>query len=80
MGWSGKRNGELLKLMQATPFEVLLTVDKSLKRQQNVAASGVAVIIMVAVTNTVGDLAPLMPSVNAALPGIQPGDVVEIDA
>jgi hypothetical protein len=35
MGWSGKRNGELLQLMAGQGFEVFLTVDQNLRYQQN---------------------------------------------
>jgi hypothetical protein len=35
LGWSSKRNGELLKLMVAEHFEALLTVDRNLPFQQN---------------------------------------------
>jgi hypothetical protein len=31
MGWSSKRNGELLQLMVAAGFDALLTVDQSLE-------------------------------------------------
>jgi len=43
MGWSSKRNGELLSLMVAERFEALLTVDQHLEFQQNVRASGIGV-------------------------------------
>ena len=33
MGWAGKKNGELLALMAGAGFEVLLTVDQSLRHQ-----------------------------------------------
>lgn len=77
-GWSGKKNGELLALMAGNGFEVLLTVDQSVPHQQNLAAIGVAVVVMVAPTNRVGDLVPLIPAVEAALIRIQPGDAVEV--
>jgi hypothetical protein len=80
MDWAGKKNGELLGLMAAAGFEVLLTVDQNLRYQQNLAASGVAVVVMVASTNRLADLVPLMPAVEAALSGIQAGDVVEVHA
>ena len=31
MGWSSKRNGELLRLIVAERFEALLTVDRSIE-------------------------------------------------
>ena len=48
MGWSSKRNGELLQLMVADGFDALLTVDQSLEFQQNLGAVGVGVIVVLA--------------------------------
>lgn len=78
MGWAGKKNGELLALMAANGFEVLLTVDQNLRHQQNLAAAGVAVLVLVAATNRLADLLPLMPAAGAALATIRPGDVIEV--
>jgi hypothetical protein len=80
MGWSGKKNGELLALMAPENFEVFLTVDQNLSYQQNLLAMKIAVIVMIAPTNKLVDLLPLMPSVHTALTTIQPGDLVEIDS
>jgi hypothetical protein len=80
MGWSGKKNGELLQLMAGQSFEVLLTVDRSIRHQQNLQAAGVAVVVLVAASNRLADLVPLMPSALAALGSIKPEDVVEIAA
>ena len=77
-GWSGKKNGELLRLMSAAGFEVLLTVDQGIRHQQNLQAAGVAVVVMFGASNQLVDLAPLMPDVLIALNTIQAGDVVEI--
>ena len=78
MGWAGKKNGELLALMAGAGLEVLLTVGQNLRHQQNLAASGVAVVVMAAATNRLADLVPLVSGVEAALHGIQPGDAVEV--
>ena len=78
MGWAGKKNGELIALMAGASFEVLLTVDQNLRHQQNLAAVGVAVVVMVAPSNRLADLVPLVPAVQVALVGIQGGDVVEV--
>src|SRR4051812_32325334 len=77
LGWSGKKNGELLQVMAGQNFDVLLTVDQGIRHQQNLRAAGVAVVGLVAVSNRLADLVPLMPSVLAVLASIQPGDVVE---
>ena len=80
MGWSGQKNGALLALMVAQGFEVLLAVDQNLRHQQNLQAIGIAVIVLVAASNRLVDLVPLMPSAQVALGSISPGDVVEITA
>jgi hypothetical protein len=77
-GWAGKKNGPLLKVMQTDGIEVLLSVDKGLQHQQSLAAAGVAVVVMTVKRNTLSELLPLMPAVEAALIGIKPGDVVVI--
>ena len=78
MGWAGKKNGELLQLLLGQGFEVLVTVDRNLPYQQNLKAASLAVIVLVASSNRVSDLKPLMPSVLNALSTIQPGQLVEI--
>ena len=78
MGWSGKKNGELLTLMAAAGFNALVTTDRNLRQQQNLAAHGVAAVIMVAVSNRLADLLPLVAAVEAALEVLQPGDIVEV--
>ena len=58
MGWSSKRNGELLQLMVSARFAALLTVDQNLQFQQNIRAAGVGVIVLVAKTNRIKELRP----------------------
>src|SRR5438034_5691300 len=79
-GWSGKKNGELLGLMAAAGFEVLLTVDQGIPHQQNLQAAGVAVIVMFGASNQLSDLLPLVPDVLAALTTVHAGDVLEVRA
>ena len=78
MGWAGKQNGELLGLMAGAGLQVLLTVDQNLRHQQHLAVSGVAVVVMVAASNRLADLLPLVPEVEAALKRIRAGDAVEV--
>jgi hypothetical protein len=80
MGWSSKRNGELLKLMVAERFEALFTVDQNLPFQQNVRASGMAVVVAMARTNRVKELRPLMPRVLDALRDVKAGEVISVGA
>lgn len=78
MGWSGKRNGELLQLMAQAGFTILLTTDQNLRYQQNLQQAGVAVVVLVASSNRLTDLVPLIPSTRGVLSIIALGEVVEV--
>lgn len=78
MGWSGKKNGELLQLAVSQSFEVFLTIDQNIRHQQNIRIAAIALLVLVAPTNRLADLPPLMPMAVKALASIKPGDVVEI--
>jgi hypothetical protein len=78
MGWAGTKNGELLKWMQQDQFTILLTTDQNLRYQQNLQQAGVAVVVMVAPSNRIPDLIPLIPQVCQVLATIAPGQVIEV--
>lgn len=63
MGWQSKKNGELLKLMLAESFDVLITFDKNLRHQQNFAKYPIAVLVLNAWRNS----EPLLPQIHNAL-------------
>lgn len=46
MGWLGKPNGELMKLLVENKFDLLITLDKGLEHQQNFAAYPVPIILL----------------------------------
>lgn len=77
-GWAGRRNGDLLRVMVAAGFTVLVTVDRNLVYQQNVAAAGIAVIVLHARGNRTPDLVPLVPALRTAVPALRPGEVVHL--
>lgn len=78
MGWSGKKNGELLQLMNQEGFTILLTTDQHLRYQQNLQQIGVAVVVLVAPSNKLSDLLPLIPDARNVLNSIASGEVIEI--
>jgi len=80
MGWSGIKNGQLLALAISQGFEVFLTVDQNLRTQQNLSRSGIAILVLVATSNRLADLIPLLPSALQELGSIIPGDIVELTA
>ena len=80
MGWSSKRNSELLGLVRAHRFDAFLTVDQNVSFQQNLQAAGVAVLVVIARTNRVKELRPLVPTILQALETLNPGTVVQVGA
>lgn len=45
-GWSTLKNGELLAAAEAHGFGLLVTTDKNLKYQQNLASRSIAVVVL----------------------------------
>ena len=75
MGWASKRNGELLALA-AAEFDVFLTADRNLSYQQDVSTFDVAVVVVVAQSNSIDDLRPLAPKILEALASAERGRVI----
>ena len=46
LGWSTLKNGELLAAAEANGFGVLVTTDRSLKYQQNLAARAIGIVVL----------------------------------
>jgi hypothetical protein len=46
LGWSALKNGELLARAEADGFEVLVTTDRNLKYQQNLADRRIAIVVL----------------------------------
>ncbi len=79
-GWAGRRNGALLQLMRAAGFTLLVTVDRNLQFQQNVALSGLAVVVLHAPSNRVADLRPLVPALVETISRVAAGEVAHVGA
>ena len=77
MGWSGLKNGELLR-RAAERFEALLTADQNLPYQQNLTRLPIAVVVLAAKSNRIADLRPLVSQVLGALSSLQPCTLVQI--
>ena len=77
MGWAGTRNDPLLRLA-AKEFEVFLTADQNLEFQQNLTNLPIPVIVLVAPTNRIESLQPLVPNLLKVLPTTRPGQVLRV--
>ena len=80
MGWASVRNGRLLALAADAGFEAFITADQNLQYQQQLHRARLGVIVVVASTNRLRDLLPLMDKVEAALRTLKPGQVVLVPA
>jgi hypothetical protein len=69
------KNGELLQRAATDAFEIFLTADQNLAYQQNLAGSPRCVIVLVARSNTLEDLLPLMSDLLLAIQEPRPGEV-----
>jgi len=59
-------------------LDVLLTVDSNMEFQQNTDNLPVAVVVLVARSNSIIELLPLMPELRELLPNIEPGRLYRI--
>ncbi len=78
-GWKGKRNSELLEQAEKT-FDVLVTMDKGFEYQQNIRKYSIGIIIIFAKSNKLQHIEPAMSKVNQVLKGVQPGQVIHVNA
>lgn len=76
-GWAAKTNGELLAAAQGE-FDALLTMDRNLPHQQNLANVDLVIVLLEARSNRLADVAPLVDEAKAALSGARPGEVVRV--
>jgi len=59
-------------------FNVLITIDKNIRYQQNIAGRNIAILIIRAASNGLDDIRPHVPQALAALRSIRPGQIVEV--
>ena len=60
-GWSGKKNGELLRAAVERKFDIFITTDQNLQYQVNLLRTKISIIVLISKTNRFGDLKPLVP-------------------
>jgi hypothetical protein len=73
-GWSGIKNGELLRRMSGQ-YDVLVTMDRGIEFQQPISTLPFGIVLVRARSNRMEDLRPLVPSILAALAAVNPGRI-----
>jgi hypothetical protein len=56
MGWNGRQNGELLRLMTDNQFDAIITFDRNIEFQQNFKKFNIPVLVFNAPDNTFATL------------------------
>ena len=77
MGWSARKNGELLR-RAAGQFDVFLTADQNLQYQQNLQTLPIAVAVLVAESNRIQSVKPLVPQLLSALASLEPRTLIRV--
>lgn len=76
--WQGASNGQLLALVVAAGFQVMVTTDKNLRYQQSMRSAGMAVFVLRAYKNDLPSLVELVPALMSALETARAGDLTEL--
>ena len=76
-GWTGLKNGELLRTAESTGIEVFLTGDQTLAYEQNLAGRSIAIVALSSVEWDI--LKRHLPLIIAALDKAQPGTFQAVD-
>ena len=74
-GWSALRNGELLAKAEAT-FDLLITTDRNLRHQQNLAERRIAILVLP--TTSWPRLQSITREIAAAVASLKPGQFLEV--
>ena len=77
LGWTGIKNGELLSRAQGS-FDVLVTMDRNLNFQQNIAEFELGILLVIAHSNRMEHLRPLVPAILEANDTLRLGELRRI--
>jgi hypothetical protein len=75
-GWAELKNGPLLKAAEDAGFDVLVTADKNLRYQQQLAARRIAIVELP--TNSLPALLPHFGAIGDAVNRVRPGEYLEL--
>jgi uncharacterized protein DUF5615 len=78
MGWSGRKNGELLALAAGT-FDAFLTADQNIEFQQNLHTLPIAIVVLIAPSNRIEQLRPLRSQLLRILASLRPRTLAKVE-
>lgn len=77
-GYTGLKNGKLLAAAEKGKFGVLVTIDKSIKYQNNFTGRTISILVVRTVSSDLSDLLPHLSAIIDALRQISPGQVIYV--
>lgn len=77
-GWADVLNGELIALAEDEGFDILLTADANIRKQQNITGRKIAILILRAFDNRLSTHVETLTEVEQALAKIKPGDILQV--
>src|SRR5271156_5530487 len=77
MGWTGLKNGELLRIAEDNGIEVLLTGDQTLVYEQNLTGRRLAIVALSAIQLPI--IKKNLPKIIAAIDNAAPGSFQAVD-
>lgn len=77
-GLSSYTNGQLLRRISGD-FDVLITIDKSIQHQQNLAAYDIGLVLLRVPTNDIADVEPVLPRLFARWSEIKPRTLLIVE-
>ena len=75
-GWSKLGNGALLDAAEADGYQLLVTTDRNLRHQQNLAGRQVAIVVLLAASWP--RIRQRVDNIHAVVGGITPGQYIEV--
>lgn len=78
VGWAELQNGDLIAAAEAAGFDVMITADKNLQYQQNLAGRKISILVLNSRRITWPHIEPLAPQVVKTLEGLPPGSFITI--
>lgn len=76
--FSGRKNGDLLRLAEQAGYNVLLTVDQGIPYQHSMSGRMIAVLVLRAPSNDIQTLKQMANAATLALSSISAGTIIEL--
>ena len=76
LGWERLANGKLLSAAEAEGFPVMVTVDRSMRFEQNMSGRQLSVLVLHVPKNDLKTLNEMVDEIQRQIPLLQPGTVV----